>query len=305
MSFALPGCAMNAILYTDTSSGPGANTRGSDSTRCRLGVALADAGGERLLPLIGLVLYVLFLAAAWLVLRLTSGSVPGILFGPIAAQGAMAVVVAISSRILLRAPRPVPAVAFRRVRSLPIVLIALGGFLFQATILAGYNSHSMASVLEVRPGMVQPIMWVVLLLTSVVGAPILEERFFRGLLQPLFSRHNVVVGLLVTAGLFGAAHGFETPFRVIPSLLQGLVLGGVMLLTGRLRAAIAVHALNNAFVVAAMLLIASGEPASAEGSGMAAWSLPLYGAVAALLLVLGFYRLMREPRVIGKVSIVA
>jgi hypothetical protein len=132
----------------------------------------------------------------------------------------------------------------------------------------------------------------------VLGAPLLEELFFRGMLQPLLSRRNVALGLVGTAALFGLAHGFEMPLRTLPAFLQGLVLGGVTLLTGRLRGAVVVHAVNNALVLSAATLVAlypdrlmHGMQGSAIG-----WASTAYAVVGAALVAWGFYRMAREPR---------
>jgi membrane protease YdiL (CAAX protease family) len=55
-----------------------------------------------------------------------------------------------------------------------------------------------------------PLSFALLAITAVILAPIFEELFFRGFLQPLLSRtFGVVAGILITAGLFGALHSFE------------------------------------------------------------------------------------------------
>ena len=115
------------------------------------------------------------------------------------------------------------------------------------------------------------------------------------MLQPVLSRRHVGVGLVVTAALFGVAHGFQVPLRALPTFLQGLVLGGLVLVTGRLRAAVLVHALNNALVLAVSLLLLlrpGGLSLTAGGSG---WSAAVCAAAALTLLGMGFAGLLREP----------
>ena len=52
--------------------------------------------------------------------------------------------------------------------------------------------------------------FVLFAITAIVVAPFFEEFLFRGLLQPLFSRtFGLLAGILLTAALFGFAHGYE------------------------------------------------------------------------------------------------
>lgn len=246
-----------------------------------------------------LALYAVFMAAVLAALRLTSGSSFGVMLGPIAAQAAMALVILAGSRACLGGrPSPAPSIPRRRLRCVPLVLVGLGGFVFQATVIAGAR-WSPASI--PATGIEAPMLWIVLVLTSVVGAPVLEELFFRGMLQPLLGRRSLVVGLLATAALFGIAHGFETPFRAVPAFLHGLVLGGVTLLTGRLRAAMAVHALNNALAMLATLGLALGPalPVMESPWPGSAGLVAVSSLLGLCLLAAGFTRLARQARLDG------
>lgn len=239
----------------------------------------------------------LFLGVAWVALQLGSGSRLGVLLSPLVAQAGMALVAAFGIRI----KRKVAMSAPRRSRSAqlpvsPLVAIALGGFLLQASVLSLIGPMTAGRVPGLAPVIEAPLAWSVLVLTSVVGAPLLEELFFRGTLQPMLGRRSAIVGIVSTAALFGAAHGFETPLRAIPTFFQGLVLGSVMLLTGRLAASVLVHAANNVLVVAALALIAH-RPESLAGSGAFAGMAPVaaLGAVGALLLACGLRRINALP----------
>jgi membrane protease YdiL (CAAX protease family) len=94
--------------------------------------------------------------------------------------------------------------------------------------------------------------WAVLILLTVVGAPLVEETFFRGLLQPrLCGRLGVPVGITVTSLLFGAAHliGWQGPISL--ALAWSIAGGGLVLCllrhyTGRLGPSIAAHMFFNA-----------------------------------------------------------
>lgn len=85
----------------------------------------------------------------------------------------------------------------------------------------------------------------VLVLLIVVGAPVVEELFYRGLLQrSLAARFNDSVVLVGVAALFALVH-----FRPVeyPGLFAfGLVVGACALLTGRLGMAIVTHMAFNA-----------------------------------------------------------
>ena len=103
--------------------------------------------------------------------------------------------------------------------------------------------------------------WAVLTIITCIGAPLVEELFFRGLLQPrVVERLGPIVGVLVTAGLFGAAHliawsGRESLVYVAAVTGAGVVFGMLRHLTGRLGPSTAAHALFNlqALVVTALL----------------------------------------------------
>jgi len=88
-----------------------------------------------------------------------------------------------------------------------------------------------------------------------VGAPVIEELFFRGLVQTrLVWRWGAVRGIVVTSVLFGAAHliGWRGPASVLAATAiaaGGVVLGYLRYRTGRLGTSTVAHALFNAFAV--------------------------------------------------------
>jgi membrane protease YdiL (CAAX protease family) len=78
-------------------------------------------------------------------------------------------------------------------------------------------------------------------------APLLEETFFRGFLQPLFVQNfSEVGGVLLVALLFASVHGVG-PF--LPLFAVGLVLGAIKLKTQRVWPCILAHAAYNAVVL--------------------------------------------------------
>jgi membrane protease YdiL (CAAX protease family) len=94
--------------------------------------------------------------------------------------------------------------------------------------------------------------WIVLALVTCVGAPIVEELFFRGLIQTrLVGRYGPVVGIGVTSVLFGAAHliGWAGSISLVYALAiagAGVALGTMRHLTGRLGTSMMTHSFFNA-----------------------------------------------------------
>jgi membrane protease YdiL (CAAX protease family) len=89
-------------------------------------------------------------------------------------------------------------------------------------------------------------------LLAVVGAPVVEELFYRGLLQhSLEARYNKVAVLVGVALIFAVIH-----FRPVeyPGLFAfGLVLGACLMVTGRLGMSLATHLGFNAAAVVVVL----------------------------------------------------
>ena len=100
--------------------------------------------------------------------------------------------------------------------------------------------------------------WVTLLAITCIGAPFVEELFFRGLVQGvLIRRLGTGVGLVLTAAIFAAGHitseGLTAPFVLFP---MGLLLGWLRLTTKSLASGMVAHATFNAVAV---LLLASSS----------------------------------------------
>jgi membrane protease YdiL (CAAX protease family) len=102
--------------------------------------------------------------------------------------------------------------------------------------------------------------WTVLILVVCVGAPIIEELFFRGLVQVrLIGRWGPVRGITVTAVLFGAAHliAWQGPVTFaygVSVFAGGLVLGAARYYSGRLGTSISGHMFFNAQAMLALAL---------------------------------------------------
>jgi uncharacterized protein len=93
--------------------------------------------------------------------------------------------------------------------------------------------------------------WVALFVVICVGAPLVEELVFRGLLQPrLVARFGAVAGIALASALFGAAHllGWNGPLTFGTAwaiAFGGLALGTLRHYTGRLGPSILAHAFFN------------------------------------------------------------
>lgn len=93
----------------------------------------------------------------------------------------------------------------------------------------------------------------VLVLFLAVGAPLVEELFFRGLLLRSLARWlGPVAGVVGSAVVFGLAH-FEA-LQLAALILFGLILGTLAYRTGRLGPTIVAHAAFNAVTVLTLTL---------------------------------------------------
>ncbi len=108
-----------------------------------------------------------------------------------------------------------------------------------------------------------PAGWVILALVVCVGAPVVEELFFRGLIQTrLIGRWGPVLGIGATSILFGSAHliGWQGPISLVYALAivgAGAVLGTMRHLTGRLGTSMASHCFFNAQALIALAFLSS------------------------------------------------
>ncbi len=102
-------------------------------------------------------------------------------------------------------------------------------------------------------------------LLACVGAPIVEELFFRGLVQTVLMRHlGTSPAIIVQAVLFGLAHfqlGMtfdQAAVRCGTVMVLGLINGCLRVNTGRLSAGIVAHATYNTIVTLISLVAISG-----------------------------------------------
>jgi membrane protease YdiL (CAAX protease family) len=84
-----------------------------------------------------------------------------------------------------------------------------------------------------------------------VASPVVEELLFRGAVQRLLRPCGAQYAVLGQAVLFAALHG--TAAQIVYAGLMGLLLGQSARRSGSLRPGIALHALNNGILFAALL----------------------------------------------------
>lgn len=101
--------------------------------------------------------------------------------------------------------------------------------------------------------MAEPAELAILGVLFVVGAPLVEELFFRGLLLRSLTRHfSSIAALVLSSAVFALVH-FE-PIQIPALFVVGLVFGGLTLHSGRLGPALWAHGAFNAVVVVAIAL---------------------------------------------------
>lgn len=94
----------------------------------------------------------------------------------------------------------------------------------------------------------------VLIVFAVIAAPIVEELVFRGILMGKVFNPNSIIGMLVSALLFGWAHGPTNLGSWIIYAGMGLGLAYLYRRTHKLEHTIALHMINNYIGVIFMLL---------------------------------------------------
>ena len=90
----------------------------------------------------------------------------------------------------------------------------------------------------------------------VIGAPLVEEIFFRGVLMGALKRVGLAVAVVVSAVAFAFVH-FGQLLAMPAFVVLGVVLGLLTLGRGRLGPAIVTHATFNAITMAVLLFPAS------------------------------------------------
>ena len=116
----------------------------------------------------------------------------------------------------------------------------------------GVDTHSLDEPAKQLAGRAQGIGVALLIGLVVVGAPLVEELFFRGLvMRSIQARYSDTIALVGSALLFGIAH-FEL-LQIFGLVLFGLVAGACAQRTRRLGMGIMAHAAFNATAVFQLL----------------------------------------------------
>lgn len=134
----------------------------------------------------------------------------------------------------------------------PLLLLILLDLASQGSL--GSSNGNAPQILGATPSGVSG--WLVLIVITVIGAPLVEEVFFRGLIQGAFTRRvGATPSIFITALLFVAAHvtgeGILSPIVLFP---MALILGYLRQRTGRLAAGMVAHATFNATVLLLFLV---------------------------------------------------
>jgi membrane protease YdiL (CAAX protease family) len=108
-----------------------------------------------------------------------------------------------------------------------------------------------------------PPTFVLFALTAIVAAPVFEELFFRGFLQPLLCRtFGISAGILITAAIFGSAHGAEYKWTwqyILAVGIVGFVFGWVRERTDSIIPSTVMHGCYNAVFVGALYFSKHGN----------------------------------------------
>lgn len=118
------------------------------------------------------------------------------------------------------------------------VLLLLAGVVSEADL------ESLSDPAERVSGLATGAGWVLLFVLVGLGAPLVEELFYRGLVQPvLVQRLGPAAGIGLTAVVFGAAH--QQPLQLPALAVFGAILGWLSWRYGRLGPAIVAHVVFN------------------------------------------------------------
>ncbi len=159
--------------------------------------------------------------------------------------------------IRLRYDRPVLASLGWRRSGLNLAAVAIGGVVL-AFAVAGLASllHTPKVSSPIDKLVSSPVSLAIFGVMAVTIAPLFEELLFRGFIQPLFSRtFGVVIGILLTALLFGSMHAPEYAWAwqyVAAVSLVGVVLGWIRERADSIIPSTVMHGSYNAIFVIAL-----------------------------------------------------
>ena len=91
-------------------------------------------------------------------------------------------------------------------------------------------------------------------IAAVIVAPLVEEMFFRGFLfQGFRKRYGWIVALVLSSGIFAAAH--LDPVSFIPTFVLGAAMGYVYHRSNSIWPGVILHFLNNGFAICSLLAL--------------------------------------------------
>lgn len=138
---------------------------------------------------------------------------------------------------------------------------------------------------DIMEGLLQlPV--VVLILSTVVMAPVFEELIFRGiLLNGFMHRYSKVKAVLLASVLFALTHGI--PQQMITAFILGCYLGWIYAKTRNSTLTIAAHFFNNGLAVLMSVLLLGDKALTDSEMSFYASVTSKYGFVASVIIVLG------------------
>ncbi|MFT7473470.1 MAG: membrane protease YdiL (CAAX protease family) [Verrucomicrobiales bacterium] len=137
---------------------------------------------------------------------------------------------------------------------LQIPMMVIVGIVMQA-VLGDFEPSGRA--LALVDGIAGPLDVIVLVLAVAVGAPIVEELFYRGIVQAsLVRRFGPIIGIGVASLVFGAVH--LSLIELAPLTVAGLGFGIIAWRSGRLLPAVIAHMTFNSFTLVVLFVSTSG-----------------------------------------------
>ena len=133
-------------------------------------------------------------------------------------------------------------------------------------------------------------LWVVVLLLGVTPA-ICEESLFRGLILSGLRRLGKWPAIGISALLFAVAHA--SIYRLLPTLVLGLLIGYIVWRTGSIFCGMLFHAVNNGLMATLVHYQSTLKGMGASESAFLPWNWTLIGGV---VLVIGLFVLRFAPR---------
>ncbi|WP_101772488.1 CPBP family intramembrane glutamic endopeptidase [Peptostreptococcus faecalis] len=97
--------------------------------------------------------------------------------------------------------------------------------------------------------------WYLVIVTSVIFAPIVEEILFRGYIIGHIFKKKPILGIIISSLIFGSIHTATNITSLVMYSLMGAVFGIVYYKTKRLEVSMSVHILNNIVAIVPMLFI--------------------------------------------------